>query len=734
MRAFYFNSKWRRFFNNERCGLAVVTIALRVVVVFVGGWVAAAHAQSLAVNLQADRINEEDEGGKNGRVLEASGDVQASFKKFVLCADRIRYWRDHEMLRLYDGVQIKHPQLNVQAAHGEYSFATSEGEAYHFETTTPERQIYLRGEKLQFKNTAISARNVVVTSCARDEEFWHLSAAHVQENEAEETVELENVWLNILGTPMLYLPHAEVYYGSANRSGFLVPQVQYNDNNRWGVEVPYYLALSEQYDWTITPAWHYDGGVNVGNEFRFVTAHGEGVVEANQVAFADPNPGRQAAAVTYHKDRWQWTLRTEHVSHDDYFQNYGEDTEEKSTRNIPRYQAAVAYEGEQWRAAARVEAFETLADDLPAPHRLLPQIDLTHWGSYGDDIWWEQQWQYSYFKQQASGAADADANAGEGARLNWHGRVQQYWTTPLATFTPGIGAGMIKYHNQRHHEDDAYFVPYGILNMQKNWVGNVLPLTDADDASAGARSGVADYLSFRAALVYSARRTQNAAPVYDTTTRQDLLDDFYEANRFAGGDRFSDDRFLVYGVQYRRLLPNNDDLIYAGIGQRYYLQDSKVGIAGETRPTRGLGNVLAESQMVIDDNWKVKLDAEWDSEHKKVARFYADVRGQLARNRLLQVGALIDDEKSINAGGATRLSDSLEVAAQSTYSITDDDFSEMEIVLRLGAPEACWRLHVAVENTRINEREDDWSFQLGLELVELGSVGGHYDTMLDALR
>lgn len=700
----YFNKNLNKIKRIERIGSSLSRLLLACSLCLQSSFAA---AQGVRVDLEADRVSDD------GEVIRATGAAQMDFQEFLLCAEHIRYWREAQRVELQEAVQIKHEQLQVSADYGSYSIQNKQGEVRRFATQTPKRQIYLRGDVLQLRDKVFSAQDVVITSCARDKEVWHLTADAVQDESESDAIVLDNVWLNILDTPVLYLPYTKVYYGDTGHTGFLVPQVQYNSNSRWGVNTPYYLALSEHYDWTLTPSWRHNHGVNVGNEFRFLTAHGEGEVYINQVLFSDKAQGRQAASYAFGKERWRFAIAAENVSQRDYFQTYGDNTEEKSIRNIPRYNARLAYEGEDWTGQLRLESFETLDESLVKPHRLLPQIDVTQWGAWSDTLW-QQQWQYTNFQHPAAGAD-------EGGRLNWHGEARHYWQTPLATFTPAVGAGVIKYHQQRNHANAFHFVPYGIVDAQKNWRHNE-------------QGGNADYFSLRAALIYSAYRQQDESPIYDTTTRQDLLDDFYEANRFAGGDRFSDDRLIAYGFQYRRLRANNEDFIYAGIGQRYYLQDSRVGIVGEQRPTRGFGNILAESEMVVNDNWKVKLDAKWDTETKSVERFYADVRGQLAPRRLLQFGALIDDDKSIFAGAAMPVSEGLEVAARSTYSLTDSEFSKTDFVLRWGQAEECWRLSFVVENERVNDEQDDWSFKLGIELVELGSVGTQYEDMLSDLQ
>ena len=659
----------------------------------------------------------------DGETLQVSGDVEVAFRQYRLCAPQAQYARGDRLLHLSRGAQLKYDNLQVDAGEGYYDFIADEGGLQDFTTTADDRRLQIAGESAQFRRDVFSARNAYITSCAGENQAWRLFAEEAREDRGDQTIQFKNARLELAGVPVMALPAASLYYGSDNRSGFLPPNIQLRSGGNWSVETPYYLALDKSYDWTITPHWRATEGVEVANEARFVTANSEGEVNINQVVFGSGNArARQSLRYALRQGRWRFNIAADNTSDDNYLRDYGRDNDEKATRHLPR-ELTAEYEGDGWSGRLFASSYKTLSDGLDEPHQLAPQLEVRQWGNWGGGgvADWEQWWQWSRFKHRHGGDTDAAGAAPSGSRYIWRGAASRPIYAGDLTITPYVGAQATRYDTERAGESPSFFVPFARLDMASDW-----PAPHA--------LGIDDYLSLRLALIYSARREQSRAPLYDAVVKQPSLENLFDINRYAGGDRFSDDRMVVYSGEYQRFGRDGREQAYIGFGQRFYFQDSRARVAGETPPQGGAGDVFMDTRVHFGRDWRFAGDAQWDIGNGEVERFYGDVRGRLGAARAVQVGVLLEEEESLTAGFATPLGAGIELAVTGDYLLAEDVMAKNEVFLRVRDAADCWRFTLKLERVFVDVDQDDWTVAVGLELVDLGGVGQDYNTILRKLQ
>ena len=81
--------------------------------------------------------------------------------------------------------------------------------------------------------------------------------------------------------PIFYTPYLAFPLGDERKSGLLFPSFGHSGNNGYQLEVPYYFNLAPNYDLTLTPGYLSARGVQLGGEFRFLTASSHGQIEEN---------------------------------------------------------------------------------------------------------------------------------------------------------------------------------------------------------------------------------------------------------------------------------------------------------------------------------------------------------------------------------------------------------------------------------------------------------------------
>ena len=84
---------------------------------------------------------------------------------------------------------------------------------------------------------------------------------------------LKHARFNIRGVPVFYTPYMILPVKNTRQTGFLYPELSSSDNNGFGLNMPFFINISESADATLYPQYYVNRGFMPGAEFRY--AQGE---------------------------------------------------------------------------------------------------------------------------------------------------------------------------------------------------------------------------------------------------------------------------------------------------------------------------------------------------------------------------------------------------------------------------------------------------------------------------
>lgn len=99
---------------------------------------------------------------------------------------------------------------------------------------------------------------VVASSCTicinRPVPLWRIRAERVVHDQLERQMYYDNAWFDVIGVPVAYFPRLRLPDPTVKRStGFLIPEIKSSSNLGIGLKVPYFIAIGDQADLTLTP-------------------------------------------------------------------------------------------------------------------------------------------------------------------------------------------------------------------------------------------------------------------------------------------------------------------------------------------------------------------------------------------------------------------------------------------------------------------------------------------------
>lgn len=161
--------------------------------------------------------------------------------------------------------------------------------------------------------------------------LWQIKAVRVIHDAEDKRVSYRNAWLELYGIPVAYTPYLSHPDPTVKRrSGFLAPSFSSSSDLGFIIQAPYFWAIDEYQDATITPRVTTDGGQGANGQYRRNFKRGRIKAEGSFVV-DDPDRGNRGyidIESEYHIDpTWRAGIDIETASDDTYTRRYGIDTE-----------------------------------------------------------------------------------------------------------------------------------------------------------------------------------------------------------------------------------------------------------------------------------------------------------------------------------------------------------------------------------------------------------------------
>ena len=110
------------------------------------------------------------------------------------------------------------------------------------------------------------------TTCKNNKDkcpAWSISANEVKHKKDDKIIEYKNAWLKIYDLPVAYFPYFFHPDPTVKRqSGFLFPQFINNSNLGFSTQIPYFKAIDDDKDMTISPRVYANNNLFVQTEYR----------------------------------------------------------------------------------------------------------------------------------------------------------------------------------------------------------------------------------------------------------------------------------------------------------------------------------------------------------------------------------------------------------------------------------------------------------------------------------
>jgi LPS-assembly protein len=680
-------------------------------------------AENLPTDIRAQELR-----SVQGGFSEFAGNVEMHRGDQSLTADQLRYDEATGQADATGNVTLKdsarsyyqtqETQLNLESRIGYAGPSTfrlendsARGDAQHIDFKGPDLTILKRAR---------------YTTCAPGQDDWFLKVRELKLDTQEDIGTAYDASVNFFNVPVFYLPYLNFPISDERKSGFLAPRLGHSSQRGLEIAAPYYFNLAPNFDDTLTPQYMSKRGLQLQNQFRYLTRQSEGKLDLEALPNDRMANDEDRTAVTYqHKQVfsqfWSGKIDVRHVSDDNYFNDFGDNIGITSQTHLPQ-NAEVDYRGPMWTFSALAAEYQTIDPTVAMtdrPYARLPQLNL----ALNRPV--EPNRVNYYFDSEAVNFERSASVTGE--RLNLYPAVNLPLSNSYGFLIPKLGVRQISYH-LTDAPDATPALTRGVFSLDSG-------LIFERDSLWGERL-FTQTLEPRLYYLYIPAKGQDGLPNFDTTVPDLSFPNLFRDNRFVGGDRIGDSNQITAALT-TRFLDEKDgaERGRASIGRIYYFADREVNLPPGTNGAAA-SDIFGEASATLASHWHARSTVEWNQNDDRFQKYNYYFQYNPAKNRIVNVGRRFsrDDLDQTDISTEWPIAGRWTFRARSLYSQRDHRNVDSYAGVEYGA--CCWALRVVgsrrltVDTTNNNAATQNTSIMLELELTGLSKFGRIPDSPL----
>ena len=218
-------------------------------------------------------------------VLIAEGDVEIFFKGRRLKAQRIVYDKANDSLQITGPIVLQDGSGNfILASQADLSADLQDGVLQSARFVLNQQLQLAASELMRVGGRYTRLGRTVASSCqvcaANPTPLWEIRASQVVHDQQTRQLYFDNAQFRVAGVPIFYLPRLRMPDPTLKRAtGFLIPRLRTTSGLGSGIKLPYFIAIGDQADLTVTPYLTANRGRSV--ELRYRHAFRTGSIEVN---------------------------------------------------------------------------------------------------------------------------------------------------------------------------------------------------------------------------------------------------------------------------------------------------------------------------------------------------------------------------------------------------------------------------------------------------------------------
>ena len=685
--------------------------------------------QGGSIFINADQINE----SKNQQI-NAQGNVELRRNNGVLTADEVHYQAETDTVQAAGNVKLKQQGLTVVGPALELQMSKQVGTMTQPDFTLDStvvtnkftaQPLNPRGnaDVLNFEGEdQFRLKNASYTTCPVGNDDWYLRVKDLEIDNTRQVGTARSAILEFKGTPIFYTPWMDFPLDNRRRSGLLAPTFGTTSKSGTEFSIPYYWNIAPNYDATITPRVMTKRGAQIGAEFRYLTDTYRGILDGDFLSDTQTLTNRWRFFGTHDQNFAPGVTGRfvyQSVSDNNYFRDLSNKVSATSLTNLNQ-EAVVSYQASWWRAAARVQQYQTLQDpNAPVipPYKRLPQL-----------TW------------QAARSSDNGVDVNMNTELTRFDHPTLITGTRLVAY-PSVAMPLINQFGFITPKMGVHYTNYLLNSTPTNPAENstrTLPIMSVDSGIYFDRNvdwfggNYQQTLEPRAYYVYVPYKDQSTLPNFDSAEMDLNYAQLFAENRFIGNDRINNANQLTLAMTSRFLdTATGLERLRFAVGQRFYFTPQKVTLPNGVVNNNTSSDLLASLGGQITSAWRAEAAIQYNTLLNQTVRnsFSASYRPAPGKVVNFSYRTISGEINQVDVSAQWPIAPRWYGMARYNYSLLDKRVVEGLAGLEYNG--GCWAARGVFQTIATAANVTSTSFFIQLELNGLGRLGSN---PLDALK
>jgi LPS-assembly protein len=703
------------------------------------------------------RVNAISTEAQSDSVAILEGDVNIAQGYRQLRSNSAIVDQENRRITLIGNVRFREPNMLLTGNHALLNLDSQEVKIEN--ATYVLHQASVRGSAKELRrqsNGLILIEDSSFTGCEPGVDTWKLQTSEIKLDQKSGFATVKNARLDVGKVPIFYFPYAKFPISNRRSSGLLFPSIASDQENGIDFSQPIYWNLAPNYDATITPRYIQHRGMGIETKFRHLNNWSNNQLSAGFLANDKggnhdyqpdassglyPNQGEDRYMLRLlHQGNfatsWSSSIDFNEVSDKNYLSDIGQITEQEDNPTHLRRIGLLGYQTDSLQFSVEAQDFQSITIGLNDPYKIASRMTLNSTLRYANSVTVELYNQHTEFRHDSQ-----DLISGSRTALNYRLGMNNRWD--WGYFKPTIGVKHLAY------QLDTVINPADSFSTTNNPMITV-PAISLDsgiflEKESHLFSGFQQTLEPRLFYIKSKYRNQEFLPDFDTKEMTASYTQLFRPNRFAGGDRISDDHRLSLGLSTSFINQENGrEKLRASVAQAIYFDDRRVSLSNNVDSNYDLerkkSDLAFELYYRINNHWRLNNEAVYSSqknqwENASASLYYQNneqlfnISYQYSRlNSELQTSATTQPIEQIDMSFYVPTGNDISWVGRWHHDFTNN--RELEVFSGFEYNNCCWRAGLVLRrwldrqnDSLVTEREPKLRNGVFLQIQFKGIVG-----------
>lgn len=217
---------------------------------------------------------------KQGEIIKSDEDVLIFSDEYFISANKAEYNESNNEVELFGNINIlRKDNERFNSCYARLNLQTNEASFKDFFFADNDLEVWFQSGQSDLNNTVFIGKDSAVSSCNVNNPDWQIRFSEGEFERTNNYLHLYNARLYIKDTPVFYFPYIAFSMDTSRKTGFLVPEFEFNRDDGFYYNQPFFLALYDEWDLEYRQQIRANRGVGGYATFRFMDSwHSRGVL------------------------------------------------------------------------------------------------------------------------------------------------------------------------------------------------------------------------------------------------------------------------------------------------------------------------------------------------------------------------------------------------------------------------------------------------------------------------